>query len=962
MGAPTGSVSGINFLFLASLVYGLVLIFPTSGFSLMNCTVHSSPNATNLKVRCFNKRFYHVPTDKPAKTRLLDIAGNLISRLQRGDFTNLTYMRELNISHNHIHHIDEGTFRDLAALKELNLAENNLSVLYGRLFEGLKNLTVLQLGGNRIQEIHQSTFQPLVNVKVVNLSFNALHQPQRVQPVFRASRLERLYVGGNQFPSFNTENFAKAPIHLKALDMSYNPFTHFNITSDIFLGLMVLNLSYSGSQNGLHWELRNNTFVKGVKELNLNGFHMTIQGILSVIKNFAKLSLEELQLNNLNFSQAVHFLKDICLSLPKLKRLSLQGNSISTIEDSTFVNCSSPNRLDLSRNSLKNLSDMSFRAMPQLHFLVLSYNQLSTVPNATQNLTSLETLDLSYNLIEKLHSYDFKGLRRLSCLNLRGNYIIILNKQLFTDLVSLQDLKLHNNLILDIPEPLAASLRNLKTLNLGVNKLSTIKNATFLNLNSLRILYMSTNQISIIEEGAFNGLTKLRTLHLGNNKLTKNTFRGKNVFTGMPALKILMLYSNHINYETSDELEQPPFVALKSLTHLSFNSQGPKGLLHVPSNFLKGLPFLRLLYAGSLSLTSLDPDTFSYTPLLTYIDLNSNPLAFIDPRIFQNIPALEILYLDKMRLQSLDFLINANLTKVKFLSAMENEFTTLNKSHIQSLPSLKLLKLSLNPFTCGCVNAWFQNWSLQDTNTQVLNLYELSCGYPPTLRNSRLADFKFDSCALDLEFIFFVSTSTLVTLTMVSSFIFHFLRWQVVYAYHLFQAFLYDRKQKPSRRYEFDAFVSYNTHDEPWVLRELLPNLEQGRGWKLCLHHRDFQPGKPIIDNIVDNIYKSRKTLCIISRHYLESEWCSREIQVASFRLFDEQKDVLVLVFLEDIPDCQLSPYHRMRKLVKKKTYLNWPKCEEETRLFWHKLNTALETREEPDEENPILTGLETCD
>ncbi|MGH0190776.1 UNVERIFIED_CONTAM: hypothetical protein FKN15_050671 [Acipenser sinensis] len=167
MGVPTGSVSRIHFLFLASLVYGLVLILPTSGFSLMNCTVHSSPNATNLKVRCFNKRFYHVPTDKPAKTRLLDIAGNLISRLRRGDFTNLTYMRELNISHNHIHHIDEGTFRDLAALKELNLAENNLSVLCGRLFEGLKNLTVLQLGGNRIQEIHQSTFQPLVNVKTL---------------------------------------------------------------------------------------------------------------------------------------------------------------------------------------------------------------------------------------------------------------------------------------------------------------------------------------------------------------------------------------------------------------------------------------------------------------------------------------------------------------------------------------------------------------------------------------------------------------------------------------------------------------------------------------------------------------------------------------------------------------------------------------------------------------------------
>lgn len=39
--------------------------------------------------------------------------------------------------------------------------------------------------------------------------------------------------------------------------------------------------------------------------------------------------------------------------------------------------------------------------------------------------------------------------------------------------------------------------------------------------------------------------------------------------------------------------------------------------------------------------------------------------------------------------------------------------------------------------------------------------------------------------------------------------------------------------------------------------------------------------GRPIIDNITDAIYGSRKTICVISRKYLESEWCSREIQTA---------------------------------------------------------------------------------
>lgn len=35
------------------------------------------------------------------------------------------------------------------------------------------------------------------------------------------------------------------------------------------------------------------------------------------------------------------------------------------------------------------------------------------------------------------------------------------------------------------------------------------------------------------------------------------------------------------------------------------------------------------------------------------------------------------------------------------------------------------------------------------------------------------------------------------------------------------------------------------------------------------------------MENITDAIYGSRKTICVISRRYLESEWCSREIQVA---------------------------------------------------------------------------------
>ncbi|CAL8340420.1 unnamed protein product [Gadus morhua 'NCC'] len=49
------------------------------------------------------------------------------------------------------------------------------------------------------------------------------------------------------------------------------------------------------------------------------------------------------------------------------------------------------------------------------------------------------------------------------------------------------------------------------------------------------------------------------------------------------------------------------------------------------------------------------------------------------------------------------------------------------------------------------------------------------------------------------------------------------------------------------------------------------------------------------------------KLVCVVSRNFLQSEWCSLEIQLASYRLLDEHRDILLLVFLEHIPESKLS-------------------------------------------------------
>ncbi|XP_015205442.2 toll-like receptor 22 isoform X1 [Lepisosteus oculatus] len=956
----------MHFIYLVSccLLPTWVRFAPTAGYSLGSCVAHGSLNYTNrLKVLCYSEQLRLVPSNIPPNVTVLDISDNLISRIQLENFRNLSNLRVLNVSRNLISRVAEGAFKHLVNLQELNMARNKLSVLSENIFEGLGNLTVLQLGDNNIKSVESTAFRFLLSIRFVNLTTNELQHLNKVRPILKFPHLQQLHVGNNSLFTFQTEDLSDFPLALKVLDLSWNPLTKLNVTTDILPKLESLDLSYSGTNGSEEWYIRDGFLLRDVKKLSLNGTNISEEVLFSVLQCLNS-SLEVLTMSNLKHLKVKAFLNVTCQMLPLLRVFNLQGNSLGSLGDG-LKPCSLLRDLDLSRNKLVQVADFVFKNMSQLHALNLSYNQLNAVPVAVRIITSLETLDLSYNSISELKSSDFAKMTMLKELYLVNNLIRDINGSAFQDLINLRSLRLGKNHIWMITYPMFLSLRKLVVLDLKSNQLSSLKNGTFQNLNSLKSLNLVDNQISEIEEGAFQGLLNLTTLLLGSNKITGDILRTGTVFSGMPALRELQLFDNFISYESTAKLKSPPFSLLKSLKTLSLNSQGHEGLLNLPSNFLEGLGSLIELHAGRLNINFLHPQTFSYTPKLSFLDISRNAIGNLTPQLFQPIPNLTEFILTQGRLQTLDFLIHANLTQVKILRAKGNELTVITESLIRSLPSVKYVDLRENSFSCDCDNSWFLKWALHDTYAQVIYMNTYFCKYPPNLRGMKLIDLKMDSCSVDLEFICFISSTTLVALTLLASFFYRFLRWQVVYAYYLFLAFLYDNRKKrrrPVLQYQYDAFVSYNTHDELWVLRELLPNLEQVQGWRLCLHHRDFEAGKPIIDNIVDSIYNSRKTICLISRHYLESEWCSREIQVASFRLFDEQKDVLILVFLEDIPACQLSPYHRMRKLVKKRTYLKWPGHREETRMFWHKLNIALQTRGEADEENPLLSGLDTQD
>ncbi|XP_041670420.1 toll-like receptor 13 [Cheilinus undulatus] len=928
------------------------LVLPVAGFALRDqCKISNN----SFSCHPLKSGLRAVPKDIPPTVKSIDLSANKISKIQSTDFKNLSLVTELSLKNNNISQIETGAFAHLISLTQLSLSNNRLVKLGDDLFAGLSNLKELRITRNRIKEVAPTSFKSLTSLTLMDISHNKLHSSTKVQSILQQlPNLQKLIITNNDLTHFQSWELSNSSLQLTSLDVSQNRIAVFRITADIFPNLTWLNIG-STINHKMIWDIRNKTFLRQVSTLDVSGLQLASDDWKTFLETFNS-SLTTLRMNQMkhNLTELI----GIACTIPTLNELQLRQNKLYFIHSNLFKLCANITELDLSNNNIKNIEDRAFSSLKGLTFLSLAHNKLPSVPAATRNLPTLTELNLSRNNISKLGCHDFANLTKLKELSLYQNTIPTLTECAFKDIIRLQVLKLQNSGISRLNGAFKKHLPYLRQLQLFGNKLTFIKHGELKGLKSLQNLSLSNNQITTLDEGCFIGLGNLTNLLLQSNNIYADKFK-QSSFTGLINLKRLDLRDNHIAYKGRSTWPDPPFSHLTQLEELAIPAQHHRGKSQLPPNFLKGLTNLLYFDARNMQLEHLDKDTFKDTPRLQVLDISTNDIKNLSPEILSPIQNLKSLYISRLGLKSLNFLIDAKLAKLEFLQVRHNTFPVIREEEINALPALVFLDLFEHSFKCDCDNAWFLEWAVNNNQTQVYDAYNFECNDPQSLIGTKLLDLDIKSCSVNTDFICFISTTCSTLLLMVVSFTYHFLRWQLVYAYYLFLAYLFDSKRKTKQAPDqYDAFVSYNAHDEPWVIRELLPKLEGEQGWRLCLHHRDFEPGKPIMENITDAIYGSRKTICVISQRYLESEWCSREITLASFRLFDEQKDVLILVFLEEIPTAQLSPYYRMRKMLKKRTYLSWPRSEN-TELFWEKLRQALKTREDHNEDQFLLTVVD---
>ncbi len=74
----------------------------------------------------------------------------------------------------------------------------------------------------------------------------------------------------------------------------------------------------------------------------------------------------------------------------------------------------------------------------------------------------------------------------------------------------------------------------------------------------------------------------------------------------------------------------------------------------------------------------------------------------------------------------------------------------------------------------------------------------------------------------------------------------------------------------------FDVFVSYSHKDKDWVRNWLLPKLEKA-DVSYCIDDEHFKYGVPSLVNMERTVEQSRKTLLVLSEHWVASEYTNFE-------------------------------------------------------------------------------------
>ncbi|NXN74411.1 TLR1 protein, partial [Himantopus himantopus] len=393
----------------------------------------------------------------------------------------------------------------------------------------------------------------------------------------------------------------------------------------------------------------------------------------------------------------------------------------------------------------------------------------------------------------------------------------------------------------------------------------------------------------------------------------------------------------------------------ESLPKVSFMTSHMKSLkyLDMSSNLLSHdaagvqCQWAESLSELDLSSNQLTDSVFECLPVnIEKLKLQNNQITSV-PKGMAELKSLKELNLASNRLADLPGC--SGFTTLEFLNIEMNSILTPSADFFQSCPRIRELQAGHNPFKCSCELQDFIRLERRSGGKLFGWPAAYVCEYPEDLRGTQLKDFHLTELACNTTLL--LVTALLLTLVLVAVVAFLCIYLDVPWYMRMTWQWTQTKRrawhnhpEEQETGLQFHAFISYSERDSLWVKNELIPNLEKGEGCvQLCQHERNFIPGKSIVENIINCIEKSYKSIFVLSPNFVQSEWCHYELYFAHHKLFSENSNSLILILLEPIPPYIIpARYHKLKALMAKRTYLEWPKERSKHALFWANLRAAI--------------------
>ncbi|XP_044584760.1 leucine-rich repeat-containing protein 70-like [Cotesia glomerata] len=364
------------------------------------------------------------------------------------DFSNLGIFRVNNF------------FVNSSIVTHIYLSKNNILEIEKKAFDGLPNLVYLNLTGNlfsfSLWQVKHKNLETLVLDKTLRIlgprdfyftddcrmakyyrKFPPNHQ-NSVQLLLLMPRLKELYLRGNNIVKI----FGLAKERLPSLTHLY--LSDNNISEADFIHLLPMSLT--------HLYLNKNNFSEisySSQPFNISkdGSHFyTVE--LSLFFNLVNLQVLDLSYNNIN-----RILDHTFENLTNLITLHLDYNNLSNVFNSSGLE--SLEYLSMSHNQIRDINQ-SFFGLPKLEKLVLNNNFISSISSETfDGLISLQELNLSGNSFKVLPENWISKIN-LRVLYLRDNLFENFDNLSVIGVTSLEYLNVGGNLL---------KLRNLKSLS-----------------------------------------------------------------------------------------------------------------------------------------------------------------------------------------------------------------------------------------------------------------------------------------------------------------------------------------------------------------------------------------------------------------------------------------------------------------------------------------------------------------